>query len=198
MTARALLLDIGGVVIRTPFELMDDTVSGGGRLPRGDDPRWAQVLAGELSEREYWRLRAHEAGASDARALIAPLFERPEEDVVRSQVRQLMRDCTRRGLRVGLLTNDLVAFHGAQWAQRMRVFGEADVLVDGSCTGVLKPRPEAFAMALEALDVPAAATVFVDDQPVNVDGARAAGLQALLFDVAAPDASVAAVRATLE
>jgi putative hydrolase of the HAD superfamily len=45
--------------------------------------------------------------------------------------------------------------------------------------------------------VTAPEAVFVDDQPVNVDGARAAGISAVLFDVARPAESYARALAHL-
>ena len=53
------------------------------------------------------------------------------------------------------------------------------------CAGHLrrcKPEPEAFLACLQRLDAQAADTLFVDDRADNVEGARAAGLRALLFE----------------
>jgi phenylpropionate dioxygenase-like ring-hydroxylating dioxygenase large terminal subunit len=48
------------------------------------------------------------------------------------------------------------------------------------------------------LGVTAAETVFADDQPINVDGARAVGIPAILFDVARPAQSYAGAIALLD
>jgi len=56
------------------------------------------------------------------------------------------------------------------------------------CSGslrALKPEPLAYAACLARLGGDAAATLFVDDRQDNVDGARAAGLDALRFEGAA-------------
>ena len=69
------------------------------------------------------------------------------------------------------------------------VFGERMV-----CAGqlrVCKPEPRAYAACLERLGAQAADTLFVDDRADNVEGARIAGLQALLFE------DVATLRAQL-
>ncbi len=63
-----------------------------------------------------------------------------------------------------------------------------DVIVDATHTKILKPDPRAYQTCLEALNLPAAACVFVDDQRRNVDGARAIGLETVHFDVADPAA----------
>lgn len=52
--------------------------------------------------------------------------------------------------------------------------------------GYRKPAKEAYTSAVEALGVPAADLVFIDDRQVNVDGALAAGFGgAILFKGAA-------------
>lgn len=57
------------------------------------------------------------------------------------------------------------------------------MIVDSSDVGVRKPDPAIFAVALERLGgVAPAAAVFLDDAPGNVDGARRAGLHAILVD----------------
>ena len=63
--------------------------------------------------------------------------------------------------------------------------GYADLL-DGcfySCElGVAKPQPEFFGRILGELGVAAEQTLFVDDNPVNVDAARSLGLRALCWN----------------
>jgi HAD superfamily hydrolase (TIGR01509 family) len=47
--------------------------------------------------------------------------------------------------------------------------------------GVMKPEARIYQMALDALGVAPAESVFVDDFPENVEGARAVGMQAIHF-----------------
>lgn len=54
-----------------------------------------------------------------------------------------------------------------------------------------EPDPGAYRAALDVLAVTAPDVIFVDDQPVNVDGARAVGIPAILFDVVRPAESYA-------
>jgi putative hydrolase of the HAD superfamily len=210
--ARALLLDVGGVVICTPFELLAPTerrrgLEPGALGPRGPfdlagDPQFQDVQAGRLTERDYWARRAELAAPlldtpPDTRAFMQVLFDAPEEQIVRPEVRDLLEDARTAGVPVGLLTNDLRDFHGRVWVERMRVFAAVDTTIDGSVTGVLKPDPRAYGLALEALGVPAADVVFLDDQPVNVRGATAVGMPVVPVDVTAPAAAVATARELL-
>lgn len=210
---RALLLDVGGVVIRTPFELLGPAEEAHGLAPgtlgpRGpfaleDDPEFAQVLDGSLNEREYWQRRAERAAQHlgtepDTNSLVDELYDRPEDDLVRPEVRALIADAHAAAIPVGGLTNDLSDFHGQGWIERMTVFAELDVIIDGSETGVLKPDPRAYQLAVDAMPVPAEELVLLDDQPVNVAGAEEVGIRAVRLDPTHPEEGVATVRKLLD
>jgi putative hydrolase of the HAD superfamily len=62
--------------------------------------------------------------------------------------------------------------------------------------GIHKPDPRIFAIAIERLGIPPAEIVFLDDLPVNVDAARACGLQAILFTNTAQ--AIADIKALLQ
>ena len=51
--------------------------------------------------------------------------------------------------------------------------------------GLRKPSPEAYTAALEAVGRQADQVIFVDDNPANVDAARALGIEAIRFESAA-------------
>lgn len=212
VTASALLLDFGGVVIRTPFELAHRFESGAG-LPPGaldlagpfdpaSDPDWVAVQAGDLAEGEYWRRKARQAGALlhqdlDLVVFLNRFFAGPEETFVRPQARRLVAEARAAGLGTGILTNDLANFHDASWLARVTILDEVDVLLDASVTGVAKPDRRAYAGAARALGCRSEEVVFVDDQPVNVRGARAAGMRALHLDVTDPAGGFRRVRQRL-
>ncbi|MBN1580991.1 MAG: HAD-IA family hydrolase [Anaerolineae bacterium] len=56
------------------------------------------------------------------------------------------------------------------------------VVIDSTSAGAMKPSPLIYQKALEELSVSAQESLFVDDVPENVDGARAVGMQALWLD----------------
>lgn len=208
-----LLLDIGGVVIRTPFELLDGAERRAG-LPDGvlgrrgpfdpdGDPEFDEVADGTTTERAYWQVRADRAAPllgvqPGMQPFIRALFDVPEDEVVRPEMAALLDDTLAAGQGVGLLTNDLVDFHGKDWVDRIAIFTRAHALVDVSQHGVLKPSREAYQLGIDAMGVPADAIVYLDDQPVNVAGARAVGLEAIEVDVTDVDAAVAKARVALD
>ena len=103
--------------------------------------------------------------------------------------------CQDRGLRTGILTNDMRDFNEPGWSDRVEFVQRVDAVTDGSITGVLKPDPRAYEIAVEALGVSPASTLFIDDQPFNIEGAQSVGLQTVWFDVTDPVGSYARARA---
>jgi putative hydrolase of the HAD superfamily len=201
--SQALLLDIGGVLLISSHERMADLDAPAdftevrGLLGPRPDPAWDDVLTGRGRERAYWAARAAEYGAlcggtGTVPELMAVLY--PDDEPFRPEVIALMDDAHRAGLTVAALTNDLAAFHGDADLTRHPVLGRFDVIVDGSVTGVLKPDPRAYAHALEVLDAPPDAVVFLDDLPGNCAGARAAGIVTVEVDLRDPAAAVARAR----
>lgn len=195
---RRLLLDFGGVVIKTPFELRHRVGSPPwyGPFDPDADPLWQRMQKGEISEREYWHTRATELfpEADDpSREMMSRLFAPPGDEVVRPETRSLVDDIGE----VGVLTNDLAAFHDDDWLASIGLEGRFEPLIDLSYVGYLKPQPEAFAHAIKELASPPEEVLFVDDQPHNVAGAEAFGLAAVWFDVTDPAGSVARIRDAL-
>lgn len=209
----ALLLDIGGVIIRTPFELLGPAERAHGLTagqlgprgpfgPPGSDPAFDAVVGGTLSERDYWAARAHDVAplldrAPTTEALIEALFALPRREIVRPETAALIAQAQDVGLPLGLLTNDLEDFHGTAWFHALGVVPADVVLIDGSRTGHLKPDPRAYEAAVDALRVAPGDVIYLDDQPVNVAGGRRAGLVAIELDPRAPTAALHAARTAL-
>jgi len=210
---KALLLDVGGVVFRSGSEMLAllgerepatrAVTARRGPLGPEPDPDWARMLRGEVTERGYWALRAAEIGAALGRdglsthEFMVELYERPGVDIIRPVARRLVADARAAGLRLGVLTNDLAAFHGDGPLGDLSALGDVDVLVDGSVTGILKPDPRSYAAAIDGLGVAPGEIVFVDDMPWNVEGGRVAGLHAVRLDLRDPDAAFAQARSAL-
>jgi putative hydrolase of the HAD superfamily len=198
--ARALVLDIGGVVLRNARELVRARAAratdGVGRyvaqqdVAGPDDARWQAMLRHEVTERQYWAHRARDLGRVlghegwATRDLVDWLYHDPDADFLNAEVVELMVDTRAAGLPLIALTNDLLDFHGQEWADTQDWLKHFDSVIDGSLTGVLKPDPAAYQLAVNAAGVPAAEIVYLDDMPWNVTGGLAVGLQAIevLYD----------------
>lgn len=203
--SRALILDFGGVVTRTLFETHDLTEAALGLAPgtltwRGPfapetDPLWRQMQAGEISERDYWRTRAAEVGRlvgqcwTEMSPFVRAARGADPDAVIRPEFRAAIADARIAGVKLAILSNELDLFYGADFRDKLPFLADFDVISDATYTGILKPDRRAYAACLDALGLPARSCVFVDDQPRNVEGARAIGLPTVHFDVADPAAS---------
>lgn len=207
-----LLLDFGGPVVVTPFErvgaleraygLAPGTLRWRGPFDPAGDALWRDHRAGRLSERDYWQVRAEEVGRAVGHPValqefFGACYHGPEPEVIRPEAVRLVADARSAGLAVAALTNDSHFLHGPDWVDSLEFVGTLDAFVDGAVTGVLKPDPKAYAVALDTMGLSAAEVLFVDDQPANLAGAEAAGLPAVFFDVTDPAGSFAEVRRIL-
>jgi len=203
---KGLLLDFGGVISVTLFErhalseqalgLKAGTLTWRGPFAPGEDALWADMVAGRVTEREYWARRAAEVGRLldedwDMLTLIRRTLGEAPNRHVRPEALAAVRRAKAAGRRVGILSNELELFYGRDTMDRLDILREMDSLVDATHTKILKPDPRAYALGCEALGLPAEAFVFLDDQTRNVEGARRAGLDAVLFDVTDPAGSYA-------
>lgn len=212
MSGPALVLDFGGPVLLTPFEAVLDApgtpaysvLYGRGPLATSEhpDPAWEDLQTGRISERDYWADRAqewHEASGQDAnvQTMLAHLYEPARPALIREQARALVREAIGAAIPVGILTNDMRAFHSEKWIAEIEIVAEVDVVVDGSIEGHLKPDPRLYEMLAERLTVDYADMVFLDDQTTNIRGAEALGIPSVRFDVTDPDTSYEKVRTLL-
>jgi putative hydrolase of the HAD superfamily len=161
------------------------------------DPDYVRWQSGQLTEREYWSERGAPYGL-DIQGLMRHFYEPPGDDLVRPEMAELIMRHRAAGRTVGVLTNDMDAFHGPAWKDGISVIDEFDFIVDGSLTGFLKPDPEAFRLALRAFgDPPPGDVVFVDDQRINLRGAHDVGLTTVFFDPTDPSGSLERIEAAL-
>ncbi len=195
-----LLLDFGGVCLLNPVELHrfleehlklpSGTFTWMGPLDLSTDPLWTDMVNGTgLTERQYWHQRATEIGEAagrpiDLRAYMKMLYEPPHEAMMRAEALDVVERAFAAGYGVSVLTNDLSAFHGPDWQQQVPLLKRVDHVVDCSDTGILKPDPRAYQRATEIIGVPATRMLFVDDQPLNAQGAADVGMGTHWFDVA--------------
>lgn len=85
------------------------------------------------------------------------------------------------GWKVGVVSNSEGRL--AELFERLGIARLFDVVIDSALVGLQKPDPRIFHRATEALDVPPNEAVYLGDIPaVDVDGAHAAGLSAILID----------------
>jgi putative hydrolase of the HAD superfamily len=184
MTIRAVYFDLGGVIVRTEFQAPRQhlaeriAVEYDGLVKQVFDSETSdQASLGLISEQEHW--------AAVARRLHLPELEIQavcEEffagDVIDLRMLDFMRGL-RKQYKVGLISN---AWSGLRaWIISKKFEDVFDAMTISAEVGVMKPDARIYRKALETLDVAPAESVFLDDFPDNVAGARAVGMQAIHF-----------------
>jgi putative hydrolase of the HAD superfamily len=178
--SRAVLLDMGGVLVEL-----------GGERP------FLEMIGGTMTAEEMWRrwlaspaVRAHETGRLDTPAFAAEAVREFALDIGPAEflahftgwlvgpfagAHDLLDELGARH-RTAILTN-LSAVH---WpiAESYGLFDRVEHVVASYRVGAIKPDRDFFDCALAEVGADAAEAVFFDDNVVNVEGARAAGIEA--------------------
>jgi putative hydrolase of the HAD superfamily len=206
-TARALVLDFGGVISKTLFEthcltetalgLAPDTLNWLGPFAPETDPLWVAMQHGEISERDYWLTRSREVGRLvgedwlEMETFVKRSRGADPEAAIRPEADRAIRIAGDAGFKLAILSNELDLFYGAGFREKLPLLDRFETIVDATHTGILKPDPRAYRIVLDRLSLDAGSCVFVDDQARNIDGAQACGLQTVHFDVRNPGESYA-------
>jgi HAD superfamily hydrolase (TIGR01509 family) len=182
MTIRALIFDIGGVLIRS----VDKGRRGfwEGRLGVSGNqiaealwlsPTGRNAMAGKASEADAWT----EVGrrfSLERNELLRLEDDFRAESTLEIDLLNFVRSL-RPHYKLGIISD---AFLSAR-SRIESVFpaGIFDVMVFSAEEGVTKPDPVIFHRALERLGVPAEQALFIDDLPHNVAAARSLGMMAI-------------------
>ena len=196
---RAVVFDIGGVLeITPPLGVSEHWEARLGLRPGGLRERLREVRAagevGTISEPEARRRTGELLGLDDAQvdAFMADVW-REYLGTLNVELAEYFGGLRPR-YRTAMLSNSFVGARGRE--QRRYRFGElADLIVYSHEVGMSKPDPRIYLLTCERLGVRPAETVFLDDAELAVDGARAVGMQALLFEDNAQ--AIAAIEARL-
>jgi epoxide hydrolase-like predicted phosphatase len=186
VTVRAVLFDIGGVLEITPPTGWPERWEARlglrpGELRELGGEVWEAGAVGAISEAEVHRRLAELLGVDDAvvRALLDDLWAE-YLGTLNVELVEYVRGLRPR-YRTGVISNSFV---GARERERERYLLDelTDLIVYSHEVGMSKPDPRIYELACARLGVRPEETVFLDDLDEMVDGARAVGMQALLFE----------------
>jgi FMN phosphatase YigB (HAD superfamily) len=177
---RNVVFDVGGVLVRLRYQPFIDYLVGAG-IDMSDLPKWLEQVdlaaheRGEVSGEEMLRRIAAMArrplDTEELRARWLDMFERWHE---MCDLAAALRD----DYRVFLLSN-IGELH---WQHLDAAYGLQQLahgVVASFRVGAIKPTAAIYQAAEQRFDLDPAATVFIDDLPPNVAGAKARGWQAL-------------------
>lgn len=153
---------------------------------------------GRFTCHEHWQHFAATAGVALAPEHVARIVEFENRMWVRANpaVLELVREIRKLGMRTAILSNmplDLLEELRTAFAW----LDEFDVQIWSCHHGVIKPGAAIHRICLEALGCEPHRALFFDDRPRNVEGARAVGMEAYVFESAEQAAAIvrAGVRA---
>jgi putative hydrolase of the HAD superfamily len=92
----------------------------------------------------------------------------------------LMRELEAEGLKMAMLTNNVREWEPL-WRSMLPVDEIFEEIVDSAFVGCRKPEARIYELTLERIGMPAEACLFIDDLHTNIEGARAAGMNAVHF-----------------
>jgi len=148
-----------------------------------DEHDWHQVEKGRLDMATYFQRMEEKAPKLLGRPLDMEAygrFWRTTAPGVHWMVVHKMRDLKARGLRVGLLTNNVKEF-GDNWRAMFPIDELCEEVVDSSHVGMRKPEREIYELTCSRMNVKPDETVFVDDNADNIAAARAYGMEVVHF-----------------
>lgn len=191
--ATALLFDVGDVLMKSNWDMLDvlerhtgRRVPGRGPLDPDGDPDWVRYLDGGMTWGDYWKRKAVAGGYEGRFAMWRDICLHLGEAQFDPRALALVRDARAAGVLVGVLSNDLVAIGGREWVDTRPELNGYDAFVDATEFGERKPAPRPYLAAIEQFGVAAGEIVFLDDTAVCVDGARAVGMIGVHVDPTDP------------
>lgn len=184
MSIRAVFFDLGGVILRTEYQAPRQHLAE--RLGMEYEDLVRLVFESETSRKasigavtadEHWAavVKKLKRPASEARSIRDEFFG---GDVLDLELIDTIRSLHSK-YKIGLISNawgDLRKFIAKE-----KIANIFDTMTISAEVGAVKPDARIFQLALDQLQVPAEAALFVDDFAVNIEGCEKIGMQGLLF-----------------
>lgn len=185
MAIRNVVFDVGNVIVKwAPQEIAQLTFGEGEEsavMAKAvfKSEFWRDLNKGKYTEAEVKRALHQQLGLS-LDALDQLFFHIKETQVLLSGTQKLMDDLLQAGYRLYALTdnvNEIVAYLKAQYDFWPKFTG---AVVSSEC-GLLKPDPAIYQHLAQSQHLDPQESVFMDDMPANVEGARQQGFHAFQF-----------------
>jgi epoxide hydrolase-like predicted phosphatase len=186
MAIKAVIFDLGGVLVRTEFPEVRQHLEERLGFPPGTlgqtvwgGENWQLAQIGRISYEEYWRRVGAALGFSTEEDIRDFRREYFSGDRVDEQLVSLIKELRPR-YKIGLLSNAPDRL-GIWLDEEGGIKDLFDSIVYSAEVGVAKPDHSIFHLSLEQLDVVPSEALFVDDYHRNIDAALALGMQAIRF-----------------
>jgi len=181
----AVIFDMGGVLLRTTNSQPREAIAERFGVTRAELEAFIFMSetslrseVGELSDKEHWEtvLQHFNQSVYDYMAVYDEYFSGDTID----QELLAFAISLKPDYRLGLLSNAWVSAR-PQLNKHFDFINAFDVSVFSSEVGIRKPDPAIFNLMIEKMGEKAENTVFIDDMPSNVEGAKSAGLHGIRY-----------------
>ena len=187
MRFRAVIFDLGGVVMPSPIEAFREYEQRVGLPHRfisevivgGDDSSaWSRLERGELSLEEFGVAFEAECAAAGQTVRAADMLGTlTGGGEARPAMLEAIRVIRAGGLKTAALTNNWGIDGEGTMQDRAPILGDLfDVIIESYVVGLRKPDPRIYELVCAELGVVPAEAVFLDDLGVNLKPARAMGM----------------------
>ena len=183
-TIKAVIFDVGGVLIEISSAIRDDVAIELGVNKVQFAAVWKELVllhgAGKMDEQEFWNqlaMRCNFDATQYNSSIISEVLARqlvvwPDMLALAEKLRQ-----------VGLVTtilSDTIDAH-AKVLRDAGVYDDFSPVLLSYEIGIRKPAPEVFTYTLQTLGIAPDEAIFVDDRPENVEGAESVGIHGIVF-----------------
>jgi putative hydrolase of the HAD superfamily len=201
MSHRAVIFDLGGVVLGSPLHAIaafeDEKGLPAGFVNRvvvtsGDAGAWSRLERGELELEAFYPAFEQDCAQAGETLSARLMMERIAESTApRPAMLEAVRRIRERGLKAAALTNNWVGEEDGTRPLR-RFF---DVFIESSTLGLRKPDPRIYLHACQQIGVEPAEAIFLDDIGRNLKTARGLGMTTI--KVEEPGAALAELEGLL-
>jgi epoxide hydrolase-like predicted phosphatase len=187
---RAVIFDLGGVVLDSPLHAIADFERDSG-LPRGFVNRvvvettphgaWARLERGELDLEAFYEAFEDDCARAGRRLSARDMMERIASfSQPRASMLEAVRRIRERGLKTAALTNNWEGEAPDEGSRALRP--HFDVFIESSVVGLRKPDPRIYTHACREIGVAPEEAVFLDDIGRNLKAARQLGMITIKVD----------------
>ncbi len=138
------------------------------------------LVTGKITEKEFWKKfinRIQFAGDLPQLSLFIRTYNKNFK--INDDVIMIVNKLKKKNYKLCVLSNTITAH--TEYNKKRNIYKYFDNLIFSHETGLSKPDPRFFKLALEQLSVSAFEAVFIDDLEENVNAAKSLGINAILF-----------------
>jgi epoxide hydrolase-like predicted phosphatase len=173
---RAVAAEVADAIAEDP-----DAAESAGAID--DEPDWHLLEKGQIDVATYFGRLTERAPAILGTEIDMDAygrFWRQSAPGVHWMVVHKIRDLKDRGIRLGLLTNNVKEF-GEHWRTMFPLDDLFEEVVDSSHVGMRKPERGIYELTCTRMGIEPTEAIFIDDNLDNVEAARAYGMEAVHF-----------------